>query len=220
MNNTTPYFPENITDYAPWVTRYGLRFPYGECQCGCSKKTRIAPYNWAEYGWTKGQPKQFVNGHVTRRPVAERFWEKVDKRGPDDCWLWTGSKKNGYGSLRVGRTNIPAHRFSWELHNATIPSGMRVLHNCPEGDNPSCVNPAHLFLGTQADNIADMEAKGRAVHVSGESSGMTKLTEVQVRAIRERAAQGERQVNLAREFEIDPSHIFNIVNRKSWKHIE
>src|SRR5258708_5631071 len=97
-----------------------------------------------------------------RRPEAERFWEKVRKT--QSCWLWTGAHKNGrwpYGVLGGPGDDSPrlAHRVSWELHHGPIPAGMNVLHKC---DNPPCVRPAHLFLGTFADNTADMVKKGRA----------------------------------------------------------
>ncbi len=96
------------------------------------------------------------------RPIADRFWKFVDKKSNDDCWNWTGGKMgNGYGSLRVSNkqgSHVYAHRLSWELHNGPIPKGMQVLHHC---DNPSCVNPNHLFIGTASDNMRDMDSKNR-----------------------------------------------------------
>jgi len=91
--------------------------------------------------------------------LTARFWSNVDKSGV--CWLWTASTRYGYGRLKVGARRIQAHRVSWELHHGPIPEGLCVLHNCPGGDNPTCVNPAHLWLGTRADNAADRDAKGR-----------------------------------------------------------
>lgn len=95
------------------------------------------------------------------RPFAERFWEKVDRRSPDECWPWLGRARTsfGYGAFAIGRDRANrAHRIAWELTNGPVPVGLSALHRC---DNPPCCNPAHLFLGTQADNIADMVAKGR-----------------------------------------------------------
>ena len=88
--------------------------------------------------------------------LTARFWPKVDKSGA--CWLWTAAARNGYGQLRVGARIIQSHRVSWELHHGPIPEGLHVLHTC---DNPSCVNPDHLWLGTHGENMADRDAKGR-----------------------------------------------------------
>lgn len=103
-------------------------------------------------------------GPAPRDPV-ERFWEHVDRRGPDECWPWLGKGNgDGYGRIGIGSRadksgrDIAAHRFAWELEYGPIPAGMNVCHRC---DNPPCTNPWHLFLGTQTDNLADMVSKGR-----------------------------------------------------------
>lgn len=97
-----------------------------------------------------------------RRPVAaeDRFWSKVDKSGgPDACWTWTAARnRNGYGQFWQGRNGIVVHRFSWMMHNGPIPVGLFCCHHC---DNPPCVNPAHLFIGTNSDNMRDAQRKGR-----------------------------------------------------------
>lgn len=95
-----------------------------------------------------------------RRPLAERFWKKVDRRGPDECWPWTGATVQGYGRLNIDNRSVLAPRVLIEVEfGVPVPPHLRVLHHC---DNPPCCNPAHLFIGTQADNVADMWAKGRA----------------------------------------------------------
>jgi hypothetical protein len=90
----------------------------------------------------------------TLKPLSERFWVKVDKRGPDECWQWIGIRnEDGYG-----RPYLRAHRVSWQIANGRDPGSLFVCHSC---DNPSCVNPNHLWLGTNTVNLRDMVAKGR-----------------------------------------------------------
>ena len=93
--------------------------------------------------------------------VTERFWPKVaDVEFPEQCWIWQASKLPfGYGLLVVGERRIPAHKIAWQEMHGPVPDGLCVLHQC---DNPPCVNPSHMFLGTKAENNHDMKAKGRA----------------------------------------------------------
>lgn len=142
--------------------------------------------------------------------TVARFWNKVNKT--NSCWLWTGATitTNGYGHIRIGNKKVRAHRFSWELHNGPIPKGMMVLHEC---DTPSCVNPGHLRLGTQADNIRDMISKGRRVY------GAAKLDPDKVRDIRLRCGAGESQASLAIEYNVHQKTVKNIVTMKSWKNV-
>jgi hypothetical protein len=102
-----------------------------------------------------GDPLLSRPSPIQPRPIAERFWEKVDRTG--DCWLWTGSGDR-YGHVRLNGKIVQAHRVAWELTNGPIPEGLQCLHTC---DRPLCVNPEHLWLGTRSDNMLDMVAKGR-----------------------------------------------------------
>src|SRR3954468_24321166 len=100
-----------------------------------------------------------------REQKIEAFWKKVDKRGTDDCWIWTGKRDgHGYGIFRgFSGKGEQASRFSLELSTGVpLKEGECALHNCPNGDNPSCVNPGHLWIGTKADNNTDKMEKGRS----------------------------------------------------------
>lgn len=151
-----------------------------------------------------------------------RFWSFVDKNGPNGCWLWTGThlpareNRLPYGRFRVykPRVMIHAHRMAWILTHGTIPQGMSVLHHC---DNPACVNPAHLFLGTHIDNMADAAKKNR--NIWGERSSFAKLTPSDVRKIRELSQNGFSNKELGRMFKIDEWHVIRIVKRISWKRL-
>lgn len=155
---------------------------------------------------------------VTRPTLAERFWLRVDKRGPDECWPWAGNiNRLGYGTVSRGASRSDrAHRVSYELNVGPIPEGMHVLHSC---DNRRCVNPAHLRTGTHAENMRDLVERKRLPDRRGERANNSKLTEDQVRAIRVRRAAGERQIALAREYGVDKTLIWMIVTRKIWTHV-
>ncbi|HEY6731901.1 MAG TPA: HNH endonuclease signature motif containing protein [Solirubrobacterales bacterium] len=140
----------------------------------------------------------------------------MDRRGADECWEWQARRhKQGYGLLSEWdgerRSRLLAHRVSWELAFGQIPDRLHVLHRC---DNPPCVNPRHLFLGSQRDNNADKVAKGRQPR--GESHPHSRLTEHDVRAIRDRARRGERRLLIAESFGISDTHVYAIINRRYW----
>lgn len=147
--------------------------------------------------------------------LSERFWEKVNKNGPDECWPWTGgATPEGYGRFGIGnKAMCSSTHFSWELHHGSpVPDGLWVLHRC---DNPPCVNPAHLFVGTQLDNMRDRNAKGRANLARGERAGRVKLTEADVRKIR----AGGKPRDLAAHFGVNESTISDVRTGRSWKHL-
>lgn len=147
--------------------------------------------------------------------LAERFDRYAVKR-ETGCWDWESFKDpNGYGRLNVNGRPQLAHRISYQIHFGTIPSGMAVCHKC---DNPSCTNPAHLFLGTQADNVADMHVKRRARKrgMKGTEHHMAKMNEDTVRAIR---ASDAPDSQLAREHDVSRATIHSIRNFRSWKHV-
>jgi hypothetical protein len=163
----------------------GALNPSGLCMCGCGQPAPIAKRRNMRRGIVAGQPLRFIPGHARRRHTEERFWEKVDRRGPDDCWEWLASKsRKGYGNFSANGCAGKAHRYAYELHYGPIPDNMCVCHNCPAGDNPACVNPAHLWLGTINDNNTDRDNKGRDRHPTGEKHWAARFTNSEVREIR------------------------------------
>lgn len=162
-------------------------------------------------------------GNKPGRPVVGdhiRFWAKVRGCDTDGCWEWTGPFFQGkkYGQFgcgpRTSRKNRASHRYAFEEKNGPIPSGMCVCHRC---DNPSCVRPDHLFLGTHSDNTHDMIAKRRGAH--GERHTSAKLTESQVAGIRQRRADGEKLSTMADEYGVSVGLISHICSGRNWKHI-
>lgn len=167
-----------------------------------------------------------------------KFWSMVRKDAASGCWEWTGRKLGGkghpYGMLHTKIGDLLAHRISWFLHHGEITKNLHCLHNCPNGDNPSCVNPNHLFLGTHAENISDMDRKGRRKSRSGDEhhyrknpetiprgvdSPNAKLTEDAVRKVRLLYAEGNNYCRIGKMLSIDRSLVRKIILRKLWQHV-
>lgn len=156
-------------------------------------------------------------GHP-KRTRREAWEERVDRRGPDECWPWLGRiDPDGYGRFRAeGRPNVfLAHRVAFEVANGREPIGV-VRHSC---DTPWCQNDAHLLEGTQTDNVADMNTRGRGWTPKGETHGNAKLTDAKVREMREAHEDGATIADLARQFDVSRSTAADCVRRRSWRHV-
>lgn len=162
-----------------------------------------------------GDPEHVQQQQFHGLTVTERFWKYVQKT--DSCWLWIGSKdKNGYGRLRVDKVPQLASRLSWKIHYGGIQKGKYVLHRC---DNPSCVNPDHLYLGDQFDNMRDMWLNGRANpgHVFGVKHGNAKLNDDAVRLIRNSELSNYK---LAKQIGVSEPTIRAVRKGLTWRHVE
>lgn len=167
------------------------------------------------------------------KEAEERFWIKVKKT--KDCWLWTAYKdKNGYGRFWFDKKLMLSHRFSWEIKNGKIKEGMFACHSC---DNPTCVNPDHLFIGTCLDNMRDAKAKGKYVGRGqyfmrdyslkrkmenlprGENHPNSKMTEKKVIEARKLREMGFPIGKLARKFGLTYTPMYMILKRKHWRNV-
>lgn len=156
------------------------------------------------------------------KSLTERFWAKVNKAGPDECWGWTGKPNaQGYGQIdgdrieRQGRKRLTTHRVSWTIHYGSIPAGMFVCHKC---DNRLCVNPRHLFLGSHQDNVDDMRSKMR--HSYGVRRRNAKLTDDAVRQIRCEVRAGSLSKRaIARKHGVSWGTLFRMLKGRTWTHV-
>jgi hypothetical protein len=151
----------------------------------------------------------------SRRPLAHRLWEKVTVT--EGCWLFTGFlDKHGYGEINGGRRGLKfsAHQAAYLVAVGPIPDSLCVLHSC---DTPACVRPDHLFLGTQAENMADMNQKGR--HCKGEDVHNSKLTPASVVEIRDLIADGHSITFIGRKYGVARATIRDIKQGKTWRHV-
>lgn len=145
--------------------------------------------------------------------TSTRFWSKVVRKGPQECWLWQGATyyTSGYGMFYPTAKHVGAHRASWELEHGLVPEGLCVLHTC---DVRLCVNPEHLWLGTRGDNNRDRAEKGRSSDRRGELNPNAKLCVEQVREIRMAAATSDE---LALTYGVARRTINNILSYTTWK---
>lgn len=147
--------------------------------------------------------------------LKERFLSHVQiSENLNDCWVWKGSDNGrGYGKFEINKRHCRAHRVSFELFVGPIPENLCVCHSC---DNPGCVNPSHLFLGTRQENMDDKVRKNRQSRIRGEKQGLHKLTEELVYQIREMLEQGHSQRKIAKMFGVSQGAIFFIKSGKNW----
>lgn len=153
------------------------------------------------------------------RGLEERFWEKVDRRGDDECWLWTGSVDGyGYGMFRPysrKTSAVRAHVMALRLSGVEVVGDQCGLHRC---DNPPCCNPRHLFVGSKNDNMRDRNAKDR--QAKGEGNGRHKLTEAEVLEARGAVEAGDLSIRgAARKFGVGYTTMRNAVNGHTWRHV-
>jgi len=193
--------------------------------CGCEFRTRP---DFARKGISRYCSIGCLNKGRVNKPLGEVFWLKVDKSG--SCWIWKGSKDaKGYGTLQHQGVRYQAHRAAYILACGELPDGLLVCNRC---DNPPCVNPGHLFLGTHADNHADRNAKGRQASGDrngarahperiprGEDAKNSRLTPTIVADIRQRYKDGSTIPAIGRQLGYPRSTIWSVVTRVSWKHI-
>jgi len=181
-------------------------------------RTQICPTCGREFVPTNTVQK--ACSHGCQRTPAERFWNRVDKNGGlDACWPWTGPlTTHGYGHVLFHHVR-DAHRVAWTLTNGPIPKGMHVCHHC---DNPPCCNATHLFVGTHADNLADMRAKGRGSGGSrpGESALNARLSDAFVREARGLRLSGWTFTELGKLYGVSRITVMYAVTGRTWRHLD
>lgn len=193
--------------------------PVKLCECGCGQPAPIAKMNRRKRGQVKGQPIRFIFGHSgSRRPnTPEEFWANIERKGPDDCWPWCGRRmSNGYGQFSYASKSWNAGRLAFVLTTGQSAAGLDVCHTC---DNRACCNPAHLFLGTRAENLQDMRDKGRDVIPLGTHNGRAKLNPSLVRLIRKLANDGISGRAIGRKIGVDNKTVRQVIAGKIWKHV-
>jgi len=181
------------------------------CRCDCGTEKVLHRHNLVG-------GRTLSCGCANDRSLEERFWEKVERRGPDECWPWLGSTAGGYGrlfSMEGGLRKVEtASRLSYEIARGPIPKGVEVLHEC---DNPPCVNPKHLHLGMHTDNMREASERARFKnHVRGSRHHNAVMTVAKARAVRRKHTSGETIRGLARHYGVSRTTIKRIVEGITW----
>ena len=206
-----PFIPSNRRKEARFCSRqcYGRSISLAPIPCAHCGTTFLPPKSTTVYC------SKSCSNRARAVPPEVRFWRLVDRSG--ECWEWTAAKdRNGYGLFtEQPGSQVVAHRYAYRITHGEIPAGRFICHSC---DNPSCVNPAHLWLGTAAENMHDMVQKGRSL--TGERHPARKLSEADVVEIRRRYASDDiTQQQLADEYGVHQTHISEIVRGVRWGHI-
>ena len=187
-----------------------------KCLCKCGK-IRITTTSELR---KKNTPFKSCGCYMPCKDIKERFLNHVEKT--ENCWIWKGTRQNKglrYGYFFFNKENryVLSHRASFLIFKGEIPLEKKVLHSC---DNPICVNPDHLWIGTQKDNMQDCKKKGRGNHAKGEKSYQSVLTENDVRDIRSKYKFKEySSLKIAKEYGVNKTTILSVIHRKTWKHI-
>lgn len=147
--------------------------------------------------------------------LIDKFWSNVQKGNPDECWIWIGSPSgNGYGQLRFEGVTYRSNVLSYLINKGNIPARMYICHTC---DNPICVNPNHLFVGTPSDNAKDRQQKGRGRPMDGENNSNNRFTKESIIQMRSMFQKGYLCNEIAHIFDTNPEYVRNVVKRKVWK---
>jgi len=188
-----------------------------KCKCDCGNE-KIVSTDALVAGVTK-------SCGCLKSPNSKQYKEKLKNRllkscfFKNSCWIWKGPYvKFGYGKTTIKNRTITTHRASWIAFKGDIPKGLQVLHNCPHGDNPACINPDHLFLGTHLDNMRDKIKKNRSNIPKGEASNKSILNNIQIKEIK-RLKGLESSYKICDRFGVAASTIRAIWSGKTWKHI-
>lgn len=198
---------------------------------GATKSLSVAQWAARKYCSLKCNAAACPPPKAKPKPLADRFWPKVDRRGDDECWPWLASKdEHGYGMIHVKNTGHSRHKgdhggghstrshiVAFKLSGGVLLPGQIVCHHC---DNPPCCNPKHLYAGNQLMNVGDRERRGRSNRRMGEEHGQAKLTEEVVRDIRGREWKRGLARKLGDVFGVDRNTIYAVRNRKTWRHVE